>query len=67
MIKILKLKFECGKCGTVINLHREIVIDEYTKEIKIIYPRCSCGNREKSKFRLLDLDVGENKDEKTND
>ena len=58
MIKILKLKFECGKCGTVIDLHREIVIDKYTKKIDVVYPQiCSCGNETKSKFRLLDLKV----------
>jgi hypothetical protein len=54
MIKKLICKFECKSCDSIIELEREIVIDEFTKKIEIIAPKiCVC--KRKSGFKLLEV------------
>jgi len=58
MIKIIKVKYECQSCGSIVLTKREIVIDEYIKKIDYpTNPRCNCGNRTKSKFKILDISL----------
>ena len=56
MIKKLKIKYECGSCGEILILSREIVIDKYIKKIEIVKPdRCSCGKNKN--FTLLNVNL----------
>lgn len=56
MIKIIKVKYECKMCGSVILSEREVVIDEYIKKIDLpTEPKCVCGNQIKNKFKLIDI------------
>ena len=58
MIKSIILKFECSICGTIFTIQRDIVIDEYLKKIDIdCSKKCPCGNLNKSKLKLLDIEI----------
>ena len=59
----MNLKFECSKCGSIVDLKKEIVVDNYLKKIDIVYPRCSCGNKNPSNFKMLDLEISSSKEE----
>ncbi len=65
MIKILSSKYECLRCGSEIYSEREIVVDEYLKDLEIPKPKCACGNKSKEKFKLLNIEIL-NKRELTN-
>lgn len=55
----MSIKFQCGRCGSEVNLDKEIVVDEHLKKVEIVYPKCSCGNRSPIDFKLLDLTIGD--------
>jgi len=57
MIKIIRAKYECHSCGSLIFPGRELIIDEYLKKLEIPKPECVCGNKIKSKFILLDVNI----------
>lgn len=59
-MKKLKLKYECGACGSIESIEREIVIDNYLKKIDIVKPlsRCRCGRS--GRFRLVDINIKKN-------
>jgi hypothetical protein len=61
MIKILKTKYSCINCGKEIVLTREIVLDEYTRNIEIFWPRtkCECATGGSSKYKIVDLSIEE--------
>ena len=54
MIKNLVLKIECLSCGTIFDFKREIVIDEFITNIKIVKAKCSCSSK---KNKLLNIEL----------
>ncbi len=56
MIYKLNLTYYCLCCGSDVLFSREVVIDDLTKKIEITCgAKCVCGNRHKSKFKLMDV------------
>jgi len=55
MIKTLQIDYECDKCGYILFTKREIVVDDYLKEIRLVKPNtCVCG---RAKFKLKDINI----------